>query len=180
MPRRVLALLVDDHEVIARTLRTFCSRQNYPIDLIEASSLGKALKILRADANKRSIDVVILDLLLPDSKGTETFYRLRRAFPDVSVIVFSGELEDPARIELAQNGAIDCVVKGSVEDLQRLCERAISEPERRETKTPEVTRSEIYRASKRLASVGHAIPYLRTIAAALATLAAAAAAWVSK
>src|SRR5262249_132849 len=60
---------------------------------------------------RRRFDLVILDLQLPDSRGIETFERLRAACPMTPVIVCS-ELSDKSQIDFVlQNGAQDLVPK---------------------------------------------------------------------
>jgi len=61
---------------------------------------------------KEGTDVVLLDLHLPDSAGTDTVRRLRAADPDVPIVVFTsaGEREVPVRALKA--GAQDYLGKG--------------------------------------------------------------------
>src|SRR6186997_595279 len=51
----------------------------------EAGRLEKALEIMAGE----QIDVVLLDLQLPDSRGVDTFIAAHRAAPDVPIIVLS-------------------------------------------------------------------------------------------
>jgi serine phosphatase RsbU (regulator of sigma subunit) len=60
------------------------------------------------------VSVVLLDLSLPDSQGTETFRALRRSSPDVPVVVLTG-LDDADTAQVAvQEGAQDYLVKGQI------------------------------------------------------------------
>jgi signal transduction histidine kinase len=61
-----------------------------------------------------SVDVVLLDLSLPDAQGLATFVRVHEAVPDVPVVVLTGlDDEDTARHAL-QEGAQDYLPKGEV------------------------------------------------------------------
>lgn len=72
-----------------------------------AGRLAEGLEILSAQA----IDLVLLDLSLPDSEGYETFENLRRAVPAVPVIVLTG-FDDEAMAERAvRHGAQDFLAK---------------------------------------------------------------------
>lgn len=59
------------------------------------------------------IDVVLLDL--SGSRKTATFDHLRRAAPDIPVIVLTAAGDDPAALHAMQNGAQDYLVKGKTD-----------------------------------------------------------------
>ena len=75
-----------------------------------ADSLAKGLEVLSAD----QVDLVLLDLSLPDSEGYETFEKLRRAVSTVPVIVLTG-VDDQAMAERAvRHGAQDFLAKSEM------------------------------------------------------------------
>jgi DNA-binding NtrC family response regulator len=61
------------------------------------------------------IDVVLLDLGLPDGRGISTFAVLHKHSPDIPVIVLTGHDDEELAIEAVQKGAQDYLVKGKVE-----------------------------------------------------------------
>ncbi|MER3603418.1 MAG: DNA-binding response regulator [Thermus sp.] len=95
-------LLVDDDPAILEVLAAYMAREGYGVLL--AKDGAEALELLpRADA-------VVLDLMLPKVEGLEVARRLRRAFPDLPLLILTarGEEEDRLRgLELAD----DYVVK---------------------------------------------------------------------
>lgn len=58
-----------------------------------------------------SVDIVLLDLSLPDSRGIDTFLRLSQAAPDQTVVVLSGYDDEDLAIETVRQGAQDYLVK---------------------------------------------------------------------
>jgi CheY-like chemotaxis protein len=60
-------------------------------------------------------DVVLLDLSLPDSRGLETFLRLREATGDLPVVVLTGFDDADVAVSAVQQGAQDYLVKGAVD-----------------------------------------------------------------
>ncbi|TNC86299.1 MAG: DNA-binding response regulator [Alcanivorax sp.] len=108
-------LLVDDHpivtEALAAGLRTFCVFEVIDVD----TSLGGAISRLTDDGR---YDLVMLDLNLTDTSGTDTLLGLREQFPDIPVIIFSGEC-DPRTIQSAfENGARGYISKkSSIEEI---------------------------------------------------------------
>lgn len=61
------------------------------------------------------IDVVVLDLNLPDSQGLETLHGILRTDPDVTVVVVTGELGEEMALQALNVGAEDYLLKGQIE-----------------------------------------------------------------
>ena len=61
------------------------------------------------------VDVVLLDLGLPDSEGIETFLRTHREAPGEPIIVISGRDDESLALEAVRSGAQDYLVKGRIE-----------------------------------------------------------------
>ena len=109
--KQIHVLLVEDNPGDARLMLEYASQAGGTAFAIEwADRLGKALEIL---ANQ-DIDVIVLDLGLPDSRGLETFTRLQAAAARVPVIVLSGMDDEALGIEAVRRGAQDYLVKGTV------------------------------------------------------------------
>jgi signal transduction histidine kinase/DNA-binding response OmpR family regulator len=60
------------------------------------------------------IDVVLLDLSLPDSSGTETFYQVHAKAPYVPIVVLTGLDDELLGAELVREGGQDYLVKGQI------------------------------------------------------------------
>ena len=73
--------------------------------------------------SKEKIHVVLLDLMLPDSEGLETFKRVISSAPHVPVIIMTGISDENIAIEAMKKGAQDYLVKGQVDS--RLLTRSI-------------------------------------------------------
>lgn len=61
------------------------------------------------------IDVVLLDLMLPDSEGLQTFLRVRRAANGVPIVVLTGIDDQVLALTALQEGAEDFLLKGQVD-----------------------------------------------------------------
>lgn len=72
-----------------------------------ARSLESGLQLLI----KNGIDIILLDLNLPDSKGMETFLKINKAAPDIPVIIMSVIYDDALAIEAVRKGAQDYLFK---------------------------------------------------------------------
>ncbi len=102
-------LVVDDNPGDARLVEwTLTHEDGRRIRVARADRIATALDRLADGA----FDAVLLDLGLPDSRGTDGLARIRAAAPGVAVIVLSGA-EDPERVRAAlEAGAQDYRVKG--------------------------------------------------------------------
>jgi len=93
-------LLVDDEEMIlevgAEMLRTI------GYEVITAAGGQEAVDILTNGTE--SFDMVILDLIMPEMNGSETFNQLRAIKPDIKVLLSSGYSLNGQADELIQRG----------------------------------------------------------------------------
>lgn len=115
-------LVVDDHDLVRLGLRTLvhshavsCGQE---IHVFEARTLQEAMAVFKK--HQTQIDLVFLDLHLPDAHGLSGFSTFVARFPNARVAVFSGA-SDPALIKEAKSiGAIAYLSKSS--DLPNLAE----------------------------------------------------------
>jgi sigma-B regulation protein RsbU (phosphoserine phosphatase) len=90
------------------------------------------------------IDVVLLDLTLPDSAGMETFHAIKAKSHDVPIIVLSGLDDETLAVNAVHAGAEDYLVKGGV-DSQLITRAIIYAIERMEAKSAVLMAEEKYR-----------------------------------
>ena len=106
----ITALLVEDNPGDARLVReALKAARGAQFVLENADRLAGALERL----TRPGIDVVLLDLSLPDSDGVETIMRLHNAAPHIPIIALSGNENDRVIQSAVRNGADDFLVKGS-------------------------------------------------------------------
>jgi len=80
-------LIVDDHTLIREALRNVIAELDPDAAIFEAASRQESETL--TDANP-DIELVLLDLGLPDGEGMDLLSRLRAQFPTLAVIVMSG------------------------------------------------------------------------------------------
>ncbi|MFG1777990.1 response regulator transcription factor [Micromonospora sp. NPDC049051] len=95
-------LLVEDDLRVASALAKALRRRGH-----EVVSALTAAEAIQADA----VDLVLLDLNLPDRDGLEVCRRLRQADEDVAIIAVSARAEEHDRVAGLRAGADDYVVK---------------------------------------------------------------------
>jgi diguanylate cyclase (GGDEF)-like protein/PAS domain S-box-containing protein len=104
-------LLVEDNQGDARLLDIMLREVLSACTLTHADTLAKAI----SHAFLVQFDIILLDLSLPDSQGSGTFWRLHEVVSDVPIVVMTGHDDEVLANELAQAGAQDYLVKGSVD-----------------------------------------------------------------
>jgi PAS domain S-box-containing protein len=64
---------------------------------------------------REKIDILLLDLNLPDSQGLETLYRVSDRHPAVPIIVYSAIDDEKTAVQAVKKGAQDYLIKGQVD-----------------------------------------------------------------
>ncbi len=102
-PLRVL--VVDDEPAILRFLRTGLSAQGFIVS--EAETGRAALDAMRRDA----VDLVVLDLGLPDMDGFDVIRQVRDGGSAIPIIVLSSRDDESSKVAALDLGADDFVTK---------------------------------------------------------------------
>lgn len=113
-------LFADDNPGAAQLCKAELEYEGYRVLLAEDGE--KACDVVRDEAP----DVVILDISMPGIGGLEALSRIKTAWPDIPVILFTGFDEDCLRDERARL-ASGCVEKraGDLTELKRAIARAL-------------------------------------------------------
>jgi two-component system invasion response regulator UvrY len=105
-------LIVDDHAIVRRGLRQVVA-ESADIEVVaEAGSSQEAIRLLR----EHSIDLVLLDISLPDKNGIETLKQIKRDKPGLPVIILTMHAEDEFGVRALKAGASGYVNKQSAHD----------------------------------------------------------------
>ena len=108
---RTSLLLIEDDDTYALLVREHLEQYRPGMfDLQHVVRLAAGLERLV----RGGVDVVLLDLTLPDSHGLDTYVTVRSHAPEVPVVVLSGVDDEQLAIQAAREGAQDYLVKGRV------------------------------------------------------------------
>jgi len=119
----VRALLVEDNPADATLTQCLLAESLGPIKTQCAERVSVALRCLEDER----FDVVILDLLLPDSVGLGGLRRIVQTSPEVPVVVLSGVDDEGVKAEAFCEGAQEFLLKGiKFQEFGRAVDRAIS------------------------------------------------------
>lgn len=111
--KNINALLIEDDPDDTMLLMKLMAQSEWPsfkFKLFCAEDLATGLKILSAEG----IEVVLLDLMLPDSQGLETVEKVRAQAPDIPIVVMTGLRDETMGLNALRHGAQDYQVKGNI------------------------------------------------------------------
>ncbi len=105
-------LIIEDNPGDARLLREML-RENgaWLAELIIAKTMAEAIECLA----EHPVDIVLLDLGLPDVEGLAAIRRARAAAPGVPLVVLTGMDDEALAAQSLQEGAQDYLIKGQIE-----------------------------------------------------------------
>ena len=113
-------LLIEDNPGDARLINEYLSDSRHlNFNLTVAERLSKGIEYIEQEL----IDIILLDLKLPDSEGLATFTKISEVAPSIPIIVLTGLDDETTAVSAVKMGAQDYLVKDKVEE--EILERAI-------------------------------------------------------
>jgi DNA-binding NarL/FixJ family response regulator len=103
-------LMVDDHVLIREALRGVLTELKGDAEIVEALNSRQAMQCIE---DHPDIELVLLDLNLPDRSGFEVLAELRERYPAISVVVLSGNEEQGSISKALDFGALGFIPKSA-------------------------------------------------------------------
>lgn len=94
-------LILDDEKVFRDEIREFLENESFTVNAADRPS--EAFKILE----KLHVDVLILDLRLPEMDGFAVLEKVKQLYPDIEVIMITGHGDMDAVIQAMRMGAVE-------------------------------------------------------------------------
>ena len=104
-PAKEKILIVDDEKTVRRSLNKCLTMNGFSCE--EASNADEALATLQ----KKPADLVILDIMMPGTSGSELLPKLKKSFPDTAVVMATAVVEPDIIVNCMKNGAHDYITK---------------------------------------------------------------------
>jgi len=101
-------LIVDDHVLIREALRGVLKEVRGDATVLEASSCNQAMKVIAEHPN---LDLILLDLNLPDRDGFSVLAELGERYPAMSVVVLSAQQDRDSVARALDLGAVGFIPK---------------------------------------------------------------------
>jgi len=115
-------LIIDDDKVLRSFLSNILEEKGYEVLMAATGAEGRAL------LEAKPVDVILLDLRLPDEDGISILRRIKQEEPDVQVIVLTAFGAVESAVEAMKLGAYDYISKPfDASELKLIIERALKE-----------------------------------------------------
>ena len=111
-------LIVDDDEEMCETLSDILKLKGYSTH--KAFNGSEALKIVDAE----EVDVMLMDIMMPEINGVETFKKVKKLKKGISVIMITAYAVDELINEAMETGAFNIIYKPL--DIDDLVENIVS------------------------------------------------------
>lgn len=108
MQKPITVLIVDDHAVVRHGIRALLEAEGDFKIVGDVSSGGEAVLL----APRLSPDVVLMDLVMPETDGVEATRLLKQSCPHTQVIVLTSYHEDEHIFPAIRAGALSYLLKG--------------------------------------------------------------------
>jgi serine phosphatase RsbU (regulator of sigma subunit) len=128
--KTIKVLLIEDNRGDVRLIADFLAEVSGLCFEVESAD---RLAVGLARLGQPGIDIILLDLSLPDSRGLDTFLRVHSLVPRLPIVLLSGLDDETLAIKAVQKGAEDYLVKGHMDasHLVRAIRYAIERTRRR-------------------------------------------------
>jgi DNA-binding NtrC family response regulator len=103
MSEQCSIIIVDDNEMLLDMLQKGLSLEGYTCTTVTNAAL--ALELL----DKRSFDIMIADIVLPDMNGLKLAQKAKTLRPEMAILIMTGFVEDFSYDKAIEAGASDFI-----------------------------------------------------------------------
>jgi two-component system, NtrC family, response regulator AtoC len=122
MSKKARVLIVDDEPSMLRYLQTVLEAESYDVQAVRSGA--EAVVRVRQDP---SLDLVLLDVLMPEIDGLQTLDLLQKARPGIKVIMLSCTTDPRKVVQAIRMGAVDYLTKPfQIQDLEAVLEHSLT------------------------------------------------------
>lgn len=100
-------LVADDNEAVRRLSREILEQSGYTV--VEAADGQTAIDTFLE--NREQIDLLLLDLVMPEKNGKDVYKEIRGIDPEVKIVFLSGQTEDLRDLEEIEGEKISIIFK---------------------------------------------------------------------
>jgi two-component system, NarL family, response regulator NreC len=113
---KLRVFLADDHAVLRSGLRLLINAQPDLQVVGEAGDGQAAVDQVTALAKQGGVDVVVLDIGMPQVNGLEALRRIKEEFPDLAVLILTMHASEPYLFQVIQAGGAGYVLKQTADE----------------------------------------------------------------
>jgi CheY-like chemotaxis protein len=115
-------LVVEDEPQVRKMIRLTLEKSGYTV--VSAANGIEAVSKFRTHQN--DIDLVILDMVMPEMGGQQCFHELKGMNPDVKIVIMTGYTADGSADDFVRDGALQIIEKPfELREFTKIVQRAI-------------------------------------------------------
>ena len=120
---KINIVIVDDHPIVIEGLKIMLSHKPFFHLSKTFNNGGEVIQFIKSN----EVDIILLDISLPDISGIQLCEEIKKVSPNTSVIMFSNRSERSMIMQCIQNGASGYLLKNvSLEELMECFHGALS------------------------------------------------------
>lgn len=112
MEKKIDVYIVDDHQIVIDGIKLLLLNAKKIRLCGEANSGKELLEML----TEQTPDVILLDLILPDVSGVELIEEIKVKYPDIKIIVFTGNTPDQLLFQAIEAGVSGILLKTATQE----------------------------------------------------------------
>lgn len=122
MTKPYKTVIVDDHPIVSEGLQVLFS-QSKEVEIIRSFKTGAALLDY---GGLGKVDIILLDVFLPDSNGIDLCLKIKKSYPKIIILAMSSQSERSIVLQMIKNGANGYLLKSaSLEEFKSCIYKAI-------------------------------------------------------
>lgn len=110
---KIRVYVVDDHPIVLEGIKHFLQSSEDDIELVGGCGTGQEALAALATAD---VNVLLLDINLPDMSGIDVCKQVKQQFPAISIIAISNYNERSMITKMVHNGATGYILKNASAD----------------------------------------------------------------
>src|SRR5687768_9897381 len=121
---KIRVYVVDDHPIVLEGIKHFLQSSEDDIELVGGCGTGQEALAALATAD---VNVLLLDINLPDMSGIDVCKQVKQQFPAISIIAISNYNERSMITKMVHNGATGYILKNASADEIRAAIETVAE-----------------------------------------------------
>lgn len=111
--KRINIVLLDDHPIVLEGIKSLLINHN---EQIKVNAFNNVTAFYSFMEEKKDIDIILLDISLPDADGLDICKKIHAKYPTIKIIALSNQVEQSIIRKMFDNGASGFLLKSAASE----------------------------------------------------------------
>ncbi|WP_164108889.1 MULTISPECIES: response regulator [Sphingobacterium] len=111
--KRINIVLLDDHPIVLEGIKSLLINHN---EQIKVTAFNNVTAFYSFMEEKKDIDIILLDISLPDADGLDICKKIHAKYPTIKIIALSNQVEQSIIRKMFDNGASGFLLKSAASE----------------------------------------------------------------